>query len=60
MFQFEDKDIDSSLCGAYDDIHAGDGETEYGFILTVKSTEVLLTDSEVDYIRDQINKLKGE
>lgn len=59
MFEFSDKDIDSALSGSYDCI-SEDGEQEYGFILTVNGTEVLLTDSEVDYIRDQINKLKGE
>lgn len=57
MFEFEDKNIDSALCSAYDTFTV-ENECEYGFILTVKGTEVLLTESEVDYIRDQINKLK--
>lgn len=59
MFKFSDADIDSGMSAAYDAVVDG-GEVEYGFILTVNGTEVLITDSEVDYIRDKINELKGE
>lgn len=57
MFQFSDKDIDSALCGSYDCID-DDGETEQGFILMVNDKEVLLTDSEIHYMMEEVKKLK--
>lgn len=56
MFEFSDKDIDSTLCQPCDTVS---GEEECGFILTVRDVDIFLTESEIQYIQDQVNKIKG-
>ena len=60
MFEFSDTDIDSEQSTAYDAYTDDEGVAEYGFILTVNGADVLLTESEIQYMQDQVNKLKGE
>lgn len=59
MFEFSDTDIDSPLCCSYYTF-VGDDAVECGFLLTVKGTEVLLTDSELDYMIAEVKNLKGK
>lgn len=60
MFEFSDTDIDSEQSTVYD-AYPDDGDiAEYGFILTVNDADVILTESEIQYMQDQINNLKGE
>lgn len=56
MFKFSDNDIDSKFCSAYDLLDKNQ-ETEKGFILCVNDKEILLTQSEIDYMMTEINKL---
>lgn len=60
MFEFSDKDIDSEQSTAYDAYTEDENIAEYGFILTVNDADVILTESEIQYMQDQVNKLKGE
>ncbi len=60
MFQFSDEDICSEQSTAYDAYQDDEDIAEYGFILTVCDTDVILTESEIQYMQDQVNKIKGE
>ena len=62
MFEFDDVDILSSLCQAEVWTRKVDGEAEidFGYCLIVNNTEVVLTESELQYMMDEIAKVKGE
>ncbi len=57
-FKFYDEDIESNLSHATEVVNGLDDTTEVGFILTIRGTEILLTEAELHYMQDEINKLK--
>ncbi len=57
-FEFYDEDIESGASYSTPFINQLDGVTEVGFILTIRGTEILLTEAELHYMQDEINKLK--
>ncbi len=57
-FEFYDEDIESNLSHATEVINSLDNIKEVGFIITVRGIEILLTETDLQYMQDESNKLK--
>jgi hypothetical protein len=58
MFDFYDSDIQNEHCHAKT-IISRDGEPEQAFMLFTEGKPLVLTESEIQYMMDEVNKLKG-
>lgn len=59
MFEFYDSDIQSEHCHAKMVVEL-DGEPSPAFLLFTEGKPIVLTKSEIEYMMDEVNKLKEE